>query len=111
MRIKVRFFASLRERLGRSEEIREVPPGATVAVVWDGLMREHPELAAMERSLAFAVAQEYVDKDRPLQDNDELAVIPPVSGGETIAVEDCGSLDREDRVLFLVLPHSLIVIR
>jgi sulfur-carrier protein len=81
MRIKVRFFASLRERLGRSEVICEVPPHATVSMVWEVLLCEHPELAAIERSLAFAVAQEYVDKGHPLQDNDELAIIPPVSGG------------------------------
>ena len=81
MRIKLRFFASLRERLGRSEETCEVPAGATVGTVWELLKREHPELAAVERSLAFAVAQEYVDKAHLLQDNDELAFIPPVSGG------------------------------
>jgi molybdopterin synthase catalytic subunit len=81
MRIKLRFFASLRERLGRSEETREVPSGATVGTVWELLKREHPELAVVERSVAFAVAQEYVDKTHPLQDNDELAFIPPVSGG------------------------------
>ena len=81
MRINLRFFASLRERLGRSEETREVPSGATVETVWNLLKREHPDLAMIERSLAFAVAQEYVDKDHPLQDNDELAFIPPVSGG------------------------------
>jgi molybdopterin converting factor small subunit len=52
-----------------------------VATVWEILKREHPDLAAVERSVAFAVAQEYVDKDYPLQDNDELAFIPPVSGG------------------------------
>jgi molybdopterin converting factor subunit 1 len=84
MRIKLRFFASLRERLGRSEEIREVSSGATVETVWEMLKRERPELAVLERSLAFAVAQEYVDKTYPLQDNDELAFIPPVSGGSPL---------------------------
>jgi molybdopterin converting factor subunit 1 len=81
MRINVRFFASLRERLKKSEEVREVPAGATVGTVWELLKQEHPELAAVEKSMAFAVAQEYVDKDHPLQDNNELAFIPPVSGG------------------------------
>jgi molybdopterin synthase sulfur carrier subunit len=81
MRIRVRFFASLRERLNRSEEVREVPPGSTVRTVWELLKQENPELGAMEKAMAFAVAQEYVDKDHPLQDNDELALIPPVSGG------------------------------
>ena len=81
MRIRVRFFASLRERMRRSEEIREVPPGATVRTVWELLKQENPELGAVEKAMSFAVAQEYVDKDHPLQDNDELAFIPPVSGG------------------------------
>jgi molybdopterin converting factor subunit 1 len=81
MHIKLRFFASLRERLGKSEQLCDVPPGATVATVWEILKREHPDLATVERSVAFAVAQEYVDKDHLLQDNDELAFIPPVSGG------------------------------
>lgn len=81
MRIKLRFFASVRERLGKTEEERDIPAGATVATVWNLLIQEHPELLEMERSIAFAVAQEYVDKDQPLQDNDELAFIPPVSGG------------------------------
>ena len=81
MHIRLRYFASLRERLGRSEETVEVPEGATVATVWEILKKERPELAAIERSVAFAVALEYVDKTHPLQDNDELAFIPPVSGG------------------------------
>lgn len=81
MHIKLRFFASLRERLGRSEDSCEVPEGATVRTVWETLKQEQPTLIEVERSLAFAVAQEYVDGDHPLRDNDELAFIPPVSGG------------------------------
>ncbi len=81
MHIKLRFFASLRERLGRSEDSCEVPEGTTVRTVWEALKQEHPTLVEVERSLAFAVAQEYVDGDHPLHDNDELAFIPPVSGG------------------------------
>lgn len=81
MLIRLRYFASLRERMKRSEETMEVPIGATVGTVWELLKKSYPELAVMERSIAFAVAQEYVDKTHPLQDNDELAFIPPVSGG------------------------------
>ena len=81
MKVKLRYFASLRERLGKAEETREIPDGATVGTVWHLLTQERPELLELERSVAFAVAQEYVDKDHPLQDNDELAFIPPDSGG------------------------------
>jgi len=59
----------------------DVPEGATVATVWEMLKKTHPELTTIERSIAFAVAHEYVDKAHPLKDNDELAFIPPVSGG------------------------------
>ena len=93
MRVKLRYFASLRERLGRSEETVEVPEGATVATVWEQLKTRYPELAVVERSVAFAVAQEYVDKAHPLQDNDELAFIPPVSGGSPLTL----SLSRKGR--------------
>ena len=93
MHIRLRYFASLRERLGRSEETLEVPAGATVATVWNQLKDKHPELVVLERSVAFAVAQEYVDKTHPLQDNDELAFIPPVSGGSPLTL----SLSHEGR--------------
>ena len=45
MHIKLRFFASLRERLGRSEDSREVPEGATVRTVWEALKHEQPALS------------------------------------------------------------------
>ena len=81
MQVKLRYFASLRERLGKSQETRNIPDGATVGAIWDLLTQERPELRELERSIAFAVAQEYVDKNHTLQNNDELAFIPPVSGG------------------------------
>ena len=81
MRIRLRFFASLRERLGRGEEDYDAPDGATVETVWAEIKRLYPDLADMDGVLAFAVAQEYVDRQHPLRENDELALIPPVSGG------------------------------
>ena len=84
MRIRLRYFASLRERLKRDQETLEVPEEATVATAWELLKKAYPELVVVERSVAFAVAQEYVDKTHPLQDNDELALIPPVSGGNDV---------------------------
>lgn len=81
MRIRLRFFASLRERMGRGEEDYDAPDGATVETVWAELKRRHPDLADIEGALAFAVAQEYVDRQHLLRENDELALIPPVSGG------------------------------
>ena len=83
MEIRMRFFAALRERAGMAEAIRELAGPTTVGTLWEALRAEHPALGAYGSRIAFAVNQEYVDSDRMLQDNDEVAFIPPVSGGRT----------------------------
>ena len=81
MIIRLRFFASVRERLRRSEAELSVGENATVDDVCRILCQENPQLADLASSLSFAVNQEYVQRSHPLSDNDELALIPPVSGG------------------------------
>jgi molybdopterin converting factor subunit 1 len=78
--VRVRFFASLRERLRASEVERAVPCGATVADLVDALHGDFPALAGSGR-LSIAVNAEYVDRGHVLADGDEVALIPPVSGG------------------------------
>jgi molybdopterin converting factor small subunit len=55
--------------------------GLTAADAYAVLCRRHPELAGLENSLMYAVNAEYVRPEHPLRDGDELALIPPVSGG------------------------------
>jgi molybdopterin synthase catalytic subunit/molybdopterin converting factor small subunit len=76
MRITVRLFAALRERAGWSRRELDLAEGAVVADVWPalGLGDEPP-------GLAYARNREYTDRDAPLGAGDEVAVIPPVSGG------------------------------
>lgn len=81
MRVRVKLFARLRDLAGSAELTREVAPGATVATVWRELATEFPELAAYERSLSSAVNADYARMDREIQDGDEIAFLPPVSGG------------------------------
>lgn len=81
MIVQLRFFASLRERLGQSEADWTLPSGATVEHLWSSLLAAHPELAPLSRSISFAVNREYVERGHCLQDHDEVALIPPVSGG------------------------------
>lgn len=81
MTVHLRFFASLRERLRAREADRDVPDGCTVGDVWAALCREHPQIQPMSASIAFAVNREYVERAHRLADGDELALIPPVSGG------------------------------
>jgi molybdopterin converting factor subunit 1 len=80
MTIRVRFFASLRERLRSSEVLRELPSGATVADLVTALQGDFPAFADSGR-VSIAVNAEYVDAQHVLADGDEVALIPPVSGG------------------------------
>jgi molybdopterin converting factor subunit 1 len=79
--VQLRFFASIRETLRRAEATCALPAGATVRDLLDQLCREYPALASVRGSLSIAVNREYVDSEHRLSDNDEVAVIPPVSGG------------------------------
>lgn len=81
MTVRVRFFASVRERLRREQAEVELSDGASVADLWGALCRSYPTLTEVGASMSFAVNQEYVARDHPLADRDEVAVIPPVSGG------------------------------
>ena len=77
MRITVKLFAGLRERAGEGERELELDAGARVADVWTPLgLGEEPE------GLLYAVNKEYAAPDRRLSDGDEIALIPPVSGGD-----------------------------
>jgi molybdopterin converting factor subunit 1 len=81
MRVRVLYFGIIRERLGRREETVEVSEGATVGQVTAALSARYGELVSGVASLRVAVNLEYVDSDRVLAEDDEVAVIPPVSGG------------------------------
>ena len=73
----MRLFAGLRERAGTGEQVLEVPEEATVAAIWPalGLGKDEPP------GLLYAVNREYAARERPLAEGDEVALIPPVSGG------------------------------
>ncbi len=82
----MRLFAGLRERAGFSE--RELADVARVADVWPSLdLGDEPE------GLLYAVNREYADRERELADGDEVALIPPVSGGTFRVTEEPLSLD------------------
>ena len=86
MGVTVRLFAGLRERAGWSR--REID-AATVADVWPAL-----ELGEEPDGLLYAVNKQYASRDRPLADGDEVALIPPVSGGAFLLSDEPLSLDR-----------------
>jgi molybdopterin converting factor subunit 1 len=81
MFVTIRLFARLREIAGSAELQRELPPGATIEAAWDSLAREFPALSAHRPSVSCAVNEEYARFSTTLREGDEVAFLPPVSGG------------------------------
>ena len=81
MRVTVRLFARLREIAGTAEMNRVVGPCATIGAVWRELAGEFPALAGYERSISTALNADYARMDAEVHDGDEIAFLPPVSGG------------------------------
>lgn len=100
MRITVRVFALQRQQLGWRERSIDLDGPLTVAGAWDHLVAAHPVLAAATSSIRFARNGVYADPGEQLEDGDELALIPPVSGGSG-AVEDAGAGGRRRIELWL----------
>lgn len=78
---KVRLFARLSELAGAREVEVEVGEGLSAAEVYKALCREYPALSGLNGSLRYAVNGEYAEGSHPVSDGDEVALIPPVSGG------------------------------
>jgi molybdopterin converting factor subunit 1 len=81
MKVTVKLFASFREAAGQPESVVEVQPGTTVGQLWDTLVEAQPRLQPLSRNAAFAVNRHYARADAPLSEGDEVAFLPPVSGG------------------------------
>ena len=83
VKIHLRYFASLREALGASEQI-DMPEGSTVATLRDTLLARggrHAELLARGRAVRCALNQTLCDESAALSDGAEVAFFPPVTGG------------------------------
>ena len=81
MRVTVRLFARLRDLAGSGELVREIPAPATVKTVWQLLVGEVPALQEYERTMSVAVNADYARMSAAVSDGDEVAFLPPVSGG------------------------------
>ena len=81
MHVTVRLFARLRELAGAAELGRDVPEGSTALDVWNGLSREFPPLAGYTTAISVAVNEEYARLTASVRDGDDIAFLPPVSGG------------------------------
>jgi molybdopterin synthase catalytic subunit len=81
MRVKLLYFAVLRDIIGTTEADVTLPSGARPRDVWAALRSEHRELAGYDEPPLTAINETYASPDAELSEGDELAFIPPVAGG------------------------------
>lgn len=77
----MRLFAGLREVVGKDTLELELEPGTTVETLWGRLVAGNDRLDAYGKSINFAVNHDFVGRDTELSPDDEVAFLPPVSGG------------------------------
>ncbi|MEJ7839438.1 MAG: molybdopterin converting factor subunit 1 [Thermomicrobiales bacterium] len=82
MSVNLLYFAIMRDLLGKSSEQVSVAAGTTVGDLFAIAITDHPDLARLENSVMIMVNESYANKSTLLQDGDEIAFIPPVSGGD-----------------------------
>lgn len=100
VRVRLRLFAIYREAVGERERLVDLPPGATPLGLWRQLAQQYPRLQAYRNALVVAINGEYAPLEQPLRDGDEVAFIPPVSGGALYRiVEEEISLDELSRAV------------
>ena len=84
MLIKILLFASCRELIGAKHLELSVRDGLTVGQLKQQIVRDYPQMRGITPSLSTAINMEYVGDDAVLNSSDEVALIPPVSGGQDV---------------------------
>ena len=95
VQVKILFFASLKDIVGSRQLEMDVVPGATVADVLASLEADYPRIKQYRPVVLTAVNEEYVDQRTAIQEGDEIAIFPPVSGGEIDSIPLTISRQRE----------------
>jgi len=88
MRVKVLFFGQLKDITGRAEDQLELADGARLSTVFDYYAGRFPRVGAMAASIVLARNQEFAAASAAVADGDEIAFLPPVSGGATCEIAD-----------------------
>ncbi|GMR22823.1 MAG: molybdopterin converting factor subunit 1 [Acidobacteriota bacterium] len=81
MKVRVRVFAALREILDKDEVEVDLPGGTTIEGLWEQLVDDDDRLKPFTKSIIFAINHDFVGKETELNPDDEVAFLPPVSGG------------------------------
>lgn len=93
--MKVLFFGVLRDLTGCAEDTADMPPGATVADLFERYALRHETLRAARPSIVFARNREFTRPETPLAEQDEVAFLPPVSGGSAPPPEPAAAANHE----------------
>ncbi|MBV9762708.1 MAG: molybdenum cofactor biosynthesis protein MoaE [Acidobacteriaceae bacterium] len=100
MRVRVMFFGGLKEIVGASEDAPEIPPHSTLATLFESYCQRFETLRPRRPSILFARNGEFATPETALADNDEVAFLPPVSGG---AGRESVGRSAEDRLSELAI--------
>jgi molybdopterin converting factor subunit 1 len=82
MRVTVQLFARLGDLAGRREETYDLAPGARATDVWDAVAAAHPDVRTLAGAVSCAINADFAPLTAEVRDGDEIAFLPPVSGGE-----------------------------
>ena len=93
--VRVLFFGAAREAVGEEQIEINCGDGSTAGEALQEILSENPALNRFGKSLLLAVNQEYADQNRELQDGDELAIFPPVSGGGSAGILPASSSNAD----------------
>jgi MoaE-MoaD fusion protein len=108
VKLRVRLFGALAERAGAGEEVLDVVDGATVGDVVELMRDRRPGTAPLLGQISVAVNLEVVAADHPLADDDEVALLPPVAGGQarvTVGIRE-GSLSLGEALEAVAAPEA-----
>lgn len=111
MTITLLLFASCREAAGTRSASLQLKPGCRVRDLRATLPDHLPSLAGIAPSLSFAVNEEYVQDDHELQDGDEVALIPPVSGGSGLPIHVTANVIPPDAHEWVAAPSDGAIVR
>jgi len=81
MRVRMLFFGMVKDLVGRSSELAEFPPGTDLRAIFDAYAVRYPRLRELTGSIVMARNQEFADISTSITEDDEVAFLPPVSGG------------------------------
>ena len=81
MKVRVQFYAQLRDLAGIREQDVDLPEGATVRDLLNEIYAHQPSLRAHDKSILIGVGVEFVDRSYGLKEGEEIAIMPPVQGG------------------------------